>query len=121
MAAASVIAAIGFGATVFMLWVLIALLRDGVRWSRYQVARVARYPQPRKEVLQILSVTSDGTHLRQVGSNRSDDRVELLENQNHEKGEYGSGLCALGVCTMSGKFGWRAVYPKYSVRRERGF
>jgi hypothetical protein len=86
MGTASVVAAIGFGATVFMLWVLVALLLDGALWSRYLVARVARKPQPRKVVLQVVSVASDGVGSREVGSNRCGDRVELLENQNHEKG-----------------------------------
>ncbi|MGB8581308.1 MAG: hypothetical protein WCD47_10840 [Candidatus Sulfotelmatobacter sp.] len=117
MATASVIAAIGFGGTVFMLWVLIALLREGVPWSRYEDALV----EPRrKEALQV-SVVSDRMHLPDLRSSRSDDRVELSENQNHEKGEHGSGLTAVDVGIISGKFGGRPVRAKYSgIRWEPG-
>ena len=117
MGTASVIAAIGFGATVFMLRVLVALLCEGVPWFRYGDALVELQ---RKEALQVLSVVSDHTHLRDLRSSRSDDCVELLENQNHEKGEYGSGLTALDVGIISGKFGGRTVRAKHSgVRWER--
>jgi hypothetical protein len=115
MGTASVIAIIGFAATVFMLWVLVALLCERVPRSRYSDAHVE--PQ-RKEALHVLSVASNRTHVRDLRS-YSNDRVELLENHNHEKGEYGSGLTAFDVCTVSGKFGWRAVRTKHSfVRRE---
>jgi hypothetical protein len=120
MGAASLIAAIGFGATAFMLWVLAALLRDGVRWSDYRVVRVARNTRSREETRRGLSLASDGAHLPEARSNRRGHRVELLENQNHGKSEYDSGLTALDVCSISGKFSWRAVRAKYSgVRWER--
>lgn len=120
MESGSLIATIGFGATVFMLWFLGALLHDGVRWSRYRVARSVRKPRRRKKIWQDLSLVSPGAHLREVRSNRPVDRVELLENENHEKGEYGSGLSALDIGIISGKFGGRTVNAKYSgVRWER--
>ncbi|MGC2060346.1 MAG: hypothetical protein WA653_18925 [Candidatus Sulfotelmatobacter sp.] len=118
MGAASVIATIGFGATVFMLRVLVALLCERVSWSRDRNALVE--PPRRKDALQILNAVSDRTLLRDLRSIRSDDCGELLEKQNHEKGEYESGLTALNIGIISGKFGGRAVRAKHGgVRWER--
>jgi hypothetical protein len=116
MGSASVIAIIGFGATVFMLWVLVALLCERAPRSRYSDALLD--PQ-RKEALHVLSVASNHAHLRDLRSR--DDRVELLENQNHENGEYDSALTALDVCIISGRVGARSVHSNRSVRWERGF
>ncbi|MGA7376753.1 MAG: hypothetical protein WBW36_10425 [Candidatus Sulfotelmatobacter sp.] len=121
MGTASVIAAIGFGGTVFMLWVLIALLGEEAPTFRYSVALVAQEPAHRNEGLQLVSVAFDDRYLWEAARNRSDDCVELLENINHEKGVCDSGLSALDVCNVSGRFCRRPVHPKYSfVRWERG-
>ncbi|MGB8989238.1 MAG: hypothetical protein WCC37_21740, partial [Candidatus Sulfotelmatobacter sp.] len=114
MGAASVIAIIGFGATVFMLRVLVALLCERAPRSRYPDALL---DSQRKEALHVLSGASNRTLLGDLRSSR-DDRVDLLENQNHEKGEYDSGLTALDVCIISGRFGARSVHPNRSVRWE---
>jgi hypothetical protein len=115
MGTASVVAAIGFGAAVFMLGFLIALLREGAPSVRYWVARALRKPQ--REGVQVLSAAFDGCG---AGRELSDGRVELLENENHEKEKSGSGLIALDVRTISGGVGWRAIHSKRSfVLRER--
>ncbi|MGC2822540.1 MAG: hypothetical protein WA198_22800 [Candidatus Sulfotelmatobacter sp.] len=117
MGTASVTAAIGFGGTVLMLWVLIALLREEAPTFRHSVTLVAQ----RNEGLQLFSVAFDDTSLWEVAKSRSDDYAELLENKNHEKGVCDSGLTALDVCNVSGRFSRRPVHPKYSfVRWERG-
>jgi hypothetical protein len=121
MGTASVIAAIGFGGTVFMLWVLIALLREGAPTFRYSFTLAAPETTRKNEGLQLLSVAFEDTSLWEGTKNRSDDYVELLENKNHEKGVCDSGLTALDVCNVSGRFGRRPVRAKYSiVRWERG-
>ncbi|MFZ1929841.1 MAG: hypothetical protein WAU50_11940 [Candidatus Sulfotelmatobacter sp.] len=121
MGTASVIAAIGFGGTVFMLWVLIALLGEEAPTFRYSVALVEQETTQGNEGLQLLSVAFDDTSLWKGAKNRSDDYVELLENKNHEKGVCDSGFTALDVCNVSGRFSRRPVHPKYSfVRWERG-
>jgi hypothetical protein len=121
MGAASVIAIIGFGGTVFMLWVLIALLREETL-TFHPLTLAAREPADSKERPQrLLSVPFDDTYAWKMGRNCNDDRVELLENQNHEMGEYDSGLTALDVCIISGKFGRRPVHTRRSsIRWERG-
>ncbi|MGA7299668.1 MAG: hypothetical protein WBX10_05145, partial [Candidatus Sulfotelmatobacter sp.] len=69
----------------------------------------------------LVSVAFDDSYLWEAARNRSDDCVELLENINHEKGVCDSGLSALDVCNVSGRFSRRPVHPKYSfVRWERG-
>ncbi len=63
MGTASVIAAIDFGGTVFMLWVLIALLGEEAPTFRYSVALVAQEPTHRNEGLQLVSVAFDDRYL----------------------------------------------------------
>jgi hypothetical protein len=114
MGTASVVAAIGFGAAVFMLGFLIALLREGASSVRYWVVPV--FGKPQRAGVQVLNVAYDGDAGREPG----DGRVELLENENHEKEKSGSGLIALDVRTISGGVGWRAIHSKRSfVLRER--
>jgi hypothetical protein len=118
MDAASVVAAIGFGGAMFMLWFLIVLLREQVRSVRPRTASAQRKLRIRH--LRVLRIAYDcGTRL-ETRSNGSDCAVELLENQHHEKGEYGS--ADLNVCISFGTLGWRTVHPKHRfVRREREF
>jgi hypothetical protein len=116
MEAASLIATIGFGAKLFMLWFLGSPLRAGDSWSRCRVAR-ARKLRPRREILPVFSIALDRMRLREEGSSHSDDRLELLENQNHEKGEYDSGLAALDACVITGKLRGRSVRAKYNRAR----
>jgi hypothetical protein len=113
MGTASVVAAIGFGAAVFMLGFLIALLREGPSSVRYWVVPVLRKPQREGA----LSVTYDG---RGAGCKLRVDRVKLSENENHDQKKSGSGLIIFDVRTISGGMGWRAIYSKRSfVLRER--
>jgi hypothetical protein len=120
MDAASVVAAIGFGGVIFMVWFLIALLREHVLSVRRPVAPAQR--KPRIQHLQVLRIAYDDGACLEARSNGSDCAVELLEKQHHEKGEHGSGLTALDICIIPGKLGWSAVRPKHSfVRREREF
>jgi hypothetical protein len=119
MGTASEIAIIGFGGTVFMLWVLIALWREET--PTFHSLTLAEGAESKERPQRLLSVPFDDTYVWKAGRNCSDDRVELLENQNHEMGEYDSGLTALDVCIISGSFGRRPIHPRRSsVRWERG-
>lgn len=112
MGIASVVAAIGFGAAVFMLGFLIALLREGAS-VRYWVEPVLAKP-PREG---LLSGAYDG---RGAGRELSEGRAKLSENENHDQEKSGSGLITLDVRTISGGVGWRAIHSKRSfVLRER--
>lgn len=118
MEAASVVAAIGFGGAIFMLCFLIALLREQAPSIRHRATLAQRKLRIRH--LQVLRIAYDDGACLETGSNGSDRAVELLEKQNHEKGEYGS--TDLNVCISFGTLGWRTVQPKRRfVRREREF
>jgi hypothetical protein len=118
MGAASVVAAIGFGGAVFMLRFLLALLREGAPSVCYWVVPVRRKPQ--REAFQVLSIGYEGCACCETGSNRSEFRVELLENENREKGKYGSSPITVDGRISSGRLGWRAIHPKHSYGlRER--
>jgi hypothetical protein len=115
MGTASVVAAIGFGAAVFMLGFLIALLREGAPSVRYWVAPVLRKPQ--REGVQVLRAAYDG---RGAGRELSNGGVKLSENENHDQKKNGSGLITLDVRAVSRGVGWRAIHSKRSfVLRER--
>jgi hypothetical protein len=118
MGAASVVAAIGFGGAVFMLWFLLALLREGAPSVCCWVVPVRR--KPPREAFQVLSIAYEGGDCCETGTNRSELRVELLENENREKGKYGSSPITLDGRIISGRLGRRAIHPKHSyVLRER--
>ncbi|MGA8837834.1 MAG: hypothetical protein WCF74_11715 [Candidatus Sulfotelmatobacter sp.] len=117
MGAASVVAAVGFCGAGFMLWFLIALLREGAPSVCYWVVPVRR---KEREALHMLRVRLDGGDCGTActGSNY---RVDLLENENHEKGKDGSSLITLDVRTISGRLGWRAIQSQrsYVLREHR--
>lgn len=110
MGTASVVAAIGFAAVVFMLRFLIALLREAPPAVCYWVVPVRQNPE--RTVLQCWSGNYVDDDCRQEAWKRGHDRVELLENENHEKEWRGSSPIAFDVRTIPGRLGWRAIDPK---------
>jgi hypothetical protein len=121
MDAAWVVAGIGVGGAMFMLWFLSALLREGAPSVRDWAAPKRQGLQRELQIkhLQFLRIAYDGGVCLQARSNGSYGAVELSENENHEKGEH-SGLITLDVRVTSGKRSWRTVHPKPTyVLRER--
>jgi hypothetical protein len=106
MGAPAIVAAIGVGAAVFMLWFLFALLREGAPSVSYWAVPVLR---KKRETFRILDARYEDRSFCETTDGRSDYRVNLLENQNHEKRKFGSGLITLDVRTISGRLGWRAI------------
>jgi|SRR5579863_94514 len=106
MSAAAIVAGIGIGAAVFMLWFLFALLREGALSVSYWAVPVLR---EKRETFQMLDIRYEGGSFCETADGRCDYRVNLLENQNHEKGKFGSGLITFDVHTISGQSGWRAI------------
>jgi hypothetical protein len=116
---ASVVAAIGFGAAVFMLGFLIALLREGAPSVFYRVVPTGGRSKKQKD-LEGLRRIYGNENCCATESDRSERYRQLLENLHHEKGTSGSGLITLDVRTISGGVGWRAIHPKRSFTlRER--
>ena len=117
MGAASVVAAVGFCGAGFMLWFLVALLREGAPSVCYWVVPVRR---KEREALHMLRVRYAGGDCCGTACTASKYRVDLLENENHEKGKAGSSFITLGVRTTSGRLGWRTIQSQRSyVLRER--
>jgi hypothetical protein len=117
MYTAPVVAAIGFGAALFMLGFLIAFVREGAPAVCDWVL-----PSRRKrhaEAIHVLGLRCDGAY-GERGCNRGNGREEVVENKNHEKGNRSSGLITLDVRTMAGGLGWRAIpSQRSSIVRER--
>jgi hypothetical protein len=122
MDAAWVVAAIGVGGAMFMLWFLSALLREGALSFRNWAAPKRQGLQRELQIkhLQLLRIAYDGGVCLQAGSNGSYGAVELSENENHEKDE-DSALITLDVRVVSGKRSWRTIHPKpiYVLRERR--
>ncbi|MFZ0321841.1 MAG: hypothetical protein WAL56_22140 [Candidatus Sulfotelmatobacter sp.] len=107
MGTAAIVATIGLGAALFMLWFLFALLREGPPSVCYWSVPVG---WKARETLQVWSVRHEDDS--QNGLRLSDGRADLLENQNHAEYKYDSGLILLDVRTISGELGWRAIRPR---------
>jgi hypothetical protein len=118
MGAAPVVAAIGFCGAGFMLWFLIALLREGAPSVWYWAVPV---PRKEREALHMLRVRYAGGDRCGTAFTSSNYRVDLLENENHEKGKDSSSLITLDLRTVSGRLGWRAIQSQrnYALRERR--
>jgi hypothetical protein len=118
MGAAWLVAAIGFGGAVFMLRFLLALLREGAPSVCCWVVPVRRKPEKEKDLEALSRIYADD-NCRTTEAHRSECYRQLLENENHEQGKYGSGPITLDGRIVSGRLGWRAIPPKHSyVLRE---
>jgi hypothetical protein len=113
MWAAWVVAAIALAAAAFMLRFLIALLSEGAPSVCYWVVPVRREPQKEGHLEALSGICLDGS-CRATESDRGDDRLGSLENENYAKEERSSGLIALDVRPVSDGLGWRSIHPRRS-------
>ena len=117
MGAASVVAAVGLCGAGFMLWFLIALLREGAPSVCYWAVPVRR---KERKALHTLRVRYDGGDCGGTAGTGRNYRVVSLENENHENGKDGSSFITLDVRSISGRLGWRAIQSQRNyVLRER--
>jgi hypothetical protein len=118
--AAWVIATIALVAIAFMLWFLIALLRESAPSVCYWV--VPTHPELKKEGhLNVLSGIYFDDDCGATKSGRGDYGLELMENENYGKEKRASDLIALDVRVASDGLGWRSIHPKrgYFFRQHR--
>jgi len=100
-----------------MIWFLIGLVREGAPSVCYWVV-----PINRGRGQEILAVGSHGdANCWEPEWNRSEDYLELLENESHAKQECTSGLIALDVRPASAGMGWRSIHNGVYVLRENRF
>jgi hypothetical protein len=121
MDVASVIAAIGFGAALFMLWFLSRLLKEGFFSAvDHCFATVDKTIDKRTEDNDIPA--GDVTGFIGEGFNRSRPRANsvryeycgaLLTKGDHEKERFYIRLDTLHASIHLGKLGWRAIHPKH--------
>jgi len=114
MGAASVVAAIGFGAAAFMLRFLMALLGEGTPSVCYRVVPVRRKLEKGEDQEALGRIYVDES-CRATAANRSAPYRGALEKQNHAEGRYGQGLIAIDVRDVSGRAGWRAINAKHNA------
>jgi len=108
MGTALVVAAIGFGAAVFMLGFLIALLGEGAPSVCYWALPVRGDSEKEGHHAVLCGIYLD-EDCRATESGRGDNCLELLENENHEKEKRAAGLITFDVRHVSGWPGWRSI------------
>jgi hypothetical protein len=114
MGAASVVAAVGFGAAAFMLRFLMALLGEGAPSVCYRVVPVGRKVEKEKDLEALDRIYVDES-CRATEANRSASYRRVLEKENHDEGRRGQGLIAIDVRDVSGRAGWRAINAKHNA------
>jgi hypothetical protein len=112
-------AAIGFAGTGFMVWFLLAVLREGRPSVCYWVVPVGRESGNEMEMLELVGGSFGEGDCLETEWNRGDYCSELLENESHGKEECSSGLIALDVRPASASLGWRPIHSGVYVLRER--
>jgi hypothetical protein len=118
MNAAWLVAAIGFGAAIFMIGFLIALLRESAPSVCYWVGMSGwESHQEKEDDFEAVNSTDDGQNCHSPMVNVGECCWQLAENENHEKRKCSSGLIAFDVHIISDELGWRANQPG----RNRGF
>jgi hypothetical protein len=75
MSAAAIVAVVGVGAAVFMLWFLFALLREGAPSVSYWAVPVLRR---KRETFQVLDAGYEGRGFCETADGRGDYRVNLI-------------------------------------------
>jgi hypothetical protein len=108
-----VIPAITLAGAGFMLWFLIALLRESPPSVCYWVAQVPGKREKGKDLAGLRRSYLD-ENCRATEANRSECYRQLLENENHETEKCKSGLITVDVRAISDGLGWRAIHPKHS-------
>ena len=121
MGAASVVAAVGFGAAAFMLRVLMGLLREGAPSVCYRVVRVCRKLKKGEDPEALGRIYVDESY-RATEANRSAPYRGVLEKENHDEGRYGQGLIAIDVRDFAGRADRCAINSKHNaVLRQHRF
>jgi hypothetical protein len=118
-----VLAATALGAVAFMLWFLVALLREStpavwycVLLARPEPGEDSNKDQDHKAERRIYD--ENGCHMAE--RNRSEHYLEFLENDGHVEEEYASGLITLDVRPASASLRWRSIRNGlYVLRRHR--
>jgi hypothetical protein len=114
MGAASIVAAVGFGAAAFMLSFLMALLREGAPSVGYRVVPVHWKLEKEKDLEALDRIYVDET-CRATEANRSPSYRGVLEKEKHDEGRRGQGLIAIDVRNVSGGADWRAINAQHNV------
>jgi hypothetical protein len=111
-------AAIALAGTSFMLWFLIALLRDSAPSTCCWIVPV-RCDLKRESDHGLGGYMGDDDYRSE--SEPSDYYVELSENEVHAK-QCASGLIALDVRSVTGRVGWRSIQFRHAsvFHRHRG-
>jgi len=112
MWAAIFLVAIALTGTSFMLWFLIALLRDSVPSTCCWIVPIHCGLQRENSFGEYV-----GDHY-QPEREPSDHYVERLENRVHAK-QGNSGLISLDVRILPGSVGWRTIKPGHAVLHQR--
>ena len=113
-------AAIAVTGTAFMVWFLLALLRERAPSVCYWVVPGRRRPEKHRHPGALCGIYA-GEDCRAPEGKRSDYYVELLENEVYAK-ECVSGLIALDIRPVSTHLGWRSIWSRRDqVFHERRF
>ncbi len=122
MDAAWVVAAVALAGAGFMLWFLIALLRESPPSVCYWVLPARRKSEKEKDLGVLRRIYGD-ENCRATETNRGEYYRQLLENEDHDTEKCKSGLIAIDVRAISGRLGWRAIHAKrsYSFRELRHY
>jgi hypothetical protein len=112
-------AAIVLTGTVFMVWFLLGLLREGEPSTWYWIVPIRREAERKTLDARNSSYVHDDCHAPE--SKHREYYVELLENEGYAK-ECASGLIALDVPPVSARRVWRSIQPKHGyIFREHRF
>jgi hypothetical protein len=111
-------AAIVLTGTVFLVWFLVGLLREGAPSTCYWIVPIRR--EQEKEIFEPRSGSITGHDCYAPECKRHEYDPDLLENEGYAK-ECDSGLIALDVRPISAKRVWRSIEPKrgYAFREHR--
>jgi hypothetical protein len=112
---AILVAAIALSGTSFMVWFLIALLRDSAPSTCCWIVPV-RCDLKRESDHGLGGYVGDDGYSSE--SEPSDCYVDLLENPVHAK-HGASGLIALDVRSVTGRVGWRSIQPSRADYHQR--
>jgi hypothetical protein len=113
MWAAWVVAAIALAGAGFMLWFLMALLRECAPSGRYWVAPVRRERKKERHLGKLGGIyVRENSRAAETGGGEGDYRLGLVGIENHAKEECASSLVTLDVRPVSEGLGGRSIHSK---------
>jgi hypothetical protein len=103
----------------FLVWFLLALLRELAPPVCYWVVPAGRRPEKQRDLAVLRGIYADEDCRAPEGDR--DYRPELLENENYAKEKCASGLIALDVRSISASMDWRSIHTRrvYGFRERR--